>query len=83
MFKGMITIVSYSIGILFMFGNGYYFVDVFDLFGATFPLLIIALFECLAVLFYAGRINDDGGVKDMLTAGIYKCAIWIHSLSYL
>ena len=61
-----------------MFGNGYYFVDVFDLFGATFPLLLIALFECLAVLFYAGRINDQGGVKELFTAGINKCAMWFN-----
>ena len=70
----MIAIVSYLIGILFMFGNGYYFVDVIDLFGATFPLLLIALFECLAVLFYAGKINNQG-VKDLFTAGINKCAL--------
>lgn len=68
----MIAIVSYVVGILFMLGNGYYFVDVFDLFGATFPLLLIALCECLAVLFYSAPLN--GSLKDLFTAGIKKCA---------
>lgn len=57
-----------------MFGNGYYFVDVFDLFGATFPLLLVALFECLAILFYAGKLKDrtSGDYKELFTAGIKK-----------
>ena len=72
-----------------MFGNGYYFVDVFDLFGATFPLLLIALFECLAVLFYAGKFNNTSA-SELFTAGIKRCtnftfiislSLWSLSLS--
>lgn len=72
----MISLVSYIVGILFVFGNGFYFVDVFDLFGATFPLLLIALFECLAVMFYAAKLKERTP-KELLTSGIEKCAIQI------
>lgn len=71
--KGVIAIASYIIGILFMFGNGYYYVDVFDLFGATFPLLLIAICESLGVLFYSAKLKDKS-TKELFTAGIKKYA---------
>ena len=74
----MIALVSYAVGILFVFGNGYYFVDVFDLFGATFPLLLIALFECLAVIFYAAKLKEMT-YKEFFTAGIEKCAVHVRT----
>ena len=76
LFTGIIALVSYAVGILFVFGNGYYFVDVFDMFGATFPLLLIALFECLAVIFYSAKLKEKT-TKELFTAGIEKCAVHV------
>lgn len=73
----MIATASYIFGIVFIFGNGYYFVDIFDIFGASFPLLLIALCELLGVLFYSTPLGNDWSFKELPTAGIKTCAEYL------
>lgn len=58
---GVICLICFLISLIFANGAGSYIFNLFDNFSGNIPLLIIALFECLAVAYVYGvqRFCDD------------------------
>ena len=53
-FLGLICGTMCLIGILFVLGSGSYWVALFDAFAGSFPLITVALSECLAIGYVYG-----------------------------
>lgn len=47
--SGLLCLVSMLIGLLFVLGSGSYWVDLFDSYGGSFPLITIALVESFGI----------------------------------
>ncbi|CAL1541962.1 unnamed protein product [Lymnaea stagnalis] len=64
--SGLLCLVMCLVGLLFVTGSGSYWVALFDTFAGSFPLILIALFECIAVgwIFGVNRFCDE--VKYMI-----------------
>ncbi|GAB6032495.1 hypothetical protein CHUAL_011391 [Chamberlinius hualienensis] len=58
---GIMCLFCYLISLIFANGSGIYIFSLFDDFSGNIPLLIIALFECIAVAYIYGlkRFSDD------------------------
>ena len=52
---GVIILVLLLVGLCMVAGNGFYIFQIFDDNCATIPLLVIALFECIAVAWVYGN----------------------------
>ncbi|XP_046853323.1 sodium- and chloride-dependent GABA transporter 1-like [Xenia sp. Carnegie-2017] len=61
----IVVIILFVIGIAFVAGNGYYVFQIFDGYAASFPLLIIAFFQCIGVSWIYGNNKFAEDIKDM------------------
>merc|ERR1712079_419789 len=75
---GCICAVSYLIGLLFCQRSGEYWLQMFDTFSASLPLLLIALFEVLGVSFVYGteKFEDDIEYMISIRPGWYWTITW-------
>lgn len=76
---GLICGVSFCISlIMFAHGSGNYMFSIFDQFAGNFPLVIIALFELLAVSYIYGlkRFNDDCELMTGKRPSIFILLCW-------
>ncbi|XP_072366050.1 sodium-dependent neutral amino acid transporter B(0)AT3-like [Scyliorhinus torazame] len=57
----IICLVSFSIGLIFTTTSGNYWLTIFDNYGTAFPLLVIAFFEFIGVIYVYGinKFSDD------------------------
>uniref|UniRef100_A0A674CTF2 Transporter n=1 Tax=Salmo trutta TaxID=8032 RepID=A0A674CTF2_SALTR len=61
LFTGLICLVSFLVALIFTMGSGNYWLEVFNSYVGSVPLLIIAFFEIIAVayIYGIGRFSDD------------------------
>lgn len=76
--SGLICGTMCLIGILFVLGSGSYWVALFDSFAGSFPLISVALSECIAIGYVYGvnKFGDD--IEQMIGSkvNIYWKIIW-------
>lgn len=53
-FPGVLCVVSFSVALIFTQGSGNYWVEVFNSYVGSVPLLLIAFFEIIAVSYIYG-----------------------------
>uniref|UniRef100_A0A667X069 Transporter n=1 Tax=Myripristis murdjan TaxID=586833 RepID=A0A667X069_9TELE len=60
-FTGLTCLVSFALGLIFALRSGNYWLALFDGFAGSIPLLIIAFFEMISVIYIYGvdRFNED------------------------
>ncbi|KAF3691812.1 Sodium-dependent neutral amino acid transporter B(0)AT3 [Channa argus] len=60
-FTGLICLTSFTVGLIFTLGSGNYWLEIFNSYVGSMPLLIIAFFEIVSVVYIYGikRFNDD------------------------
>ncbi|TNN78384.1 Solute carrier family 40 member 1 [Liparis tanakae] len=60
-FTGLICFGSFTVALLFTLGSGNYWLEIFNSYVGSMPLLIIAFFEIISVVYIYGinRFNDD------------------------
>ncbi|XP_041963926.1 sodium-dependent neutral amino acid transporter B(0)AT3-like [Alosa alosa] len=60
-FTGFMCMVSFTVALLFTLGSGNYWLEIFNNYVGSLPLLVIAFFEITAVVYIYGinRFNDD------------------------
>lgn len=60
-FTGLMCMVSFTVALIFTMGSGNYWLEIFNNYVGSLPLLIIAFFEITAVVFIYGvnRFSDD------------------------
>ncbi|KAG9509399.1 Sodium-dependent neutral amino acid transporter SLC6A17 [Fragariocoptes setiger] len=75
---GVICGISFLLSLQFAHGGGSYFLAIFDQFAGNFPLVIIALFEILAVSHIYGlkRFSDDLELMNGSRPSIFMLACW-------
>lgn len=58
---GLICLISFCVGLIFTLGSGNYWLDIFNNYVGSLPLLIIAFFEIVSVVYIYGikRFNAD------------------------
>ena len=56
----ILCIIGFLMSLIFVTGAGVYFVDLIDHFVTTYPLILVGLFECIAVgwVYKASRLRD-------------------------
>uniref|UniRef100_A0A3B1JLT1 Transporter n=1 Tax=Astyanax mexicanus TaxID=7994 RepID=A0A3B1JLT1_ASTMX len=61
LFTGVICIVSFLVALIFTMGSGNYWLEIFNNYVGSVPLLVIAFFEITAVVLFYGmsRFSDD------------------------
>uniref|UniRef100_A0A3B4DAM1 Transporter n=1 Tax=Pygocentrus nattereri TaxID=42514 RepID=A0A3B4DAM1_PYGNA len=61
LFTAVICVISFLVALIFTMGSGNYWLDVFNSYVGSVPLLIIAFFEITAVILFYGmkRFSDD------------------------
>ncbi|XP_052258716.1 sodium- and chloride-dependent transporter XTRP3-like [Dreissena polymorpha] len=69
---------SFLIGLLFVLGSGSYWVALFDQFSASFPLLLIAMMECVTIgwIYGVNKFGDDIEFMIGSQPNIYWKIIW-------
>ncbi|KAK5910661.1 hypothetical protein CgunFtcFv8_004904 [Champsocephalus gunnari] len=60
-FTGLICLASFTVALIFTLGSGNYWLGIFNSYVGSMPLLIIAFFEIISVVYIYGinRFNDD------------------------
>ncbi|XP_073341562.1 LOW QUALITY PROTEIN: sodium-dependent neutral amino acid transporter B(0)AT3-like [Pagrus major] len=60
-FTGLICLTSFTVALIFTLGSGNYWLEIFNSYVGSMPLLIIAFFEIISVVYIYGinRFNDD------------------------
>ncbi|KAJ8288113.1 hypothetical protein COCON_G00007720 [Conger conger] len=60
-FTGLMCLVSFCVALIFTLGSGNYWLEIFNNYVGSVPLLIIAFFEIIAVVYVygIGRFSDD------------------------
>ncbi|KAF3834410.1 hypothetical protein F7725_025614 [Dissostichus mawsoni] len=60
-FTGLICLTSFTVALIFTLGSGNYWLGIFNNYVGSMPLLIIAFFEIISVVYIYGinRFNDD------------------------
>uniref|UniRef100_A0AAY5EKM3 Transporter n=1 Tax=Electrophorus electricus TaxID=8005 RepID=A0AAY5EKM3_ELEEL len=60
-FTGLICVVSFTVALIFTLGSGNYWLEIFNNYVGSLPLLVIAFFEITAVIYIYGanRFSDD------------------------
>lgn len=53
-FSGLTCLVSFALGLIFALRSGNYWLALFDGFAGSIPLLIIAFFEMISVIYIYG-----------------------------
>lgn len=64
--SGSLCFVSMLIGLLFVLGSGSYWVDLFDSYGGSFPLITIALVESFGIGWVYGVDKFSQDIKEMI-----------------
>lgn len=75
---GVICLVSFIIALIFTMGSGNYWLDIFNNYAGSLPLLILAFFEIIGVVYIYGmkRFNDDLEWMTGRRPNIYWQATW-------
>lgn len=75
---GALCLFSFTVGIVFTFNSGAYWVELFDFFSGTFALMIVALLEIVAVAYKYGVNNFCNDIYSMIgiRPNIYWRVIW-------
>ncbi|XP_028593877.2 sodium-dependent neutral amino acid transporter B(0)AT3-like [Podarcis muralis] len=76
---GLICLSAFLLGLLFALRSGNYWLEMFDAFGGTMPLLVIAFFEVMAVAFVYGMKRFSADVEKMIERPLkgYWKAMWL------
>ncbi|KAI3360939.1 hypothetical protein L3Q82_013151 [Scortum barcoo] len=74
----LICLISFSVALIFTLGSGNYWLEIFNNYVGSVPLLIIALFEIMSVAYIYGinRFNDDIEWMTGRRPNIYWQATW-------
>ncbi|XP_022077351.1 sodium-dependent neutral amino acid transporter B(0)AT1-like [Acanthochromis polyacanthus] len=77
-FTGLICLVAFTISLIFTLGSGNYWLEIFNNYVGSMPLLIIAFFEIITVVYIYGinRFNDDIEWMSGRRPNIYWQATW-------
>uniref|UniRef100_A0A669EKB0 Transporter n=1 Tax=Oreochromis niloticus TaxID=8128 RepID=A0A669EKB0_ORENI len=77
-FTGLICLISFAVALIFTLGSGNYWLEIFNSYVGSVPLLIIAFFEIIAVAYVYGinRFNDDIEWMTGRRPNIYWQATW-------
>uniref|UniRef100_A0A3B4G6T4 Solute carrier family 6 member 18 n=1 Tax=Pundamilia nyererei TaxID=303518 RepID=A0A3B4G6T4_9CICH len=75
---GLICLISFAVALIFTLGSGNYWLEIFNSYVGSVPLLNIAFFEIIAVAFIFGinRFNDDIEWMTGRRPNIYWQAMW-------
>ncbi|CAH1780225.1 unnamed protein product [Owenia fusiformis] len=75
---GILCLVSFTVGLIFVLGSGNYWLDLFDSFSGTFPLMTVAFFEVIGVVYIYGMESFTEDIKFMTGAkpGWYWVITW-------
>ncbi|KAM6935298.1 sodium-dependent neutral amino acid transporter B(0)AT3-like [Lycodopsis pacificus] len=75
---GLICLTSFSVALVFTLGSGNYWLEIFNSYVGSMPLLIIAFFEIISVVYIYGinRFNDDIEWMTGRRPNIYWQATW-------
>ncbi|KAM9383833.1 inactive sodium-dependent neutral amino acid transporter B(0)AT3 [Pholidichthys leucotaenia] len=78
-FTAIICIISFSVALIFTMGSGNYWVEVFNSYVGSVPLLIVALFEILGVIYVHGMktFSEDICYMTGKKPNIYWKACWM------
>ncbi|XP_039254002.2 sodium-dependent neutral amino acid transporter B(0)AT2-like [Styela clava] len=66
---GILCVVSFSIGLIFCLQSGMYVLGLFDTYAGTLPLLLIAFFENIAVVYVYGMDKFSQDIELMMGKG--------------
>uniref|UniRef100_A0A3B5B435 Transporter n=1 Tax=Stegastes partitus TaxID=144197 RepID=A0A3B5B435_9TELE len=77
-FTGLICLLAFTISLIFTLGSGNYWLEIFNNYVGSMPLLIIAFFEIVTVAYVYGinRFNDDIEWMTGRRPNIYWQATW-------
>ncbi|XP_056300561.1 sodium-dependent neutral amino acid transporter B(0)AT3-like isoform X1 [Pseudoliparis swirei] len=77
-FTGLMCLSSFTVALLFTLGSGNYWLEIFNSYVGSMPLLIIAFFEIISVVYIYGinRFNDDIEWMTGRRPNIYWQATW-------
>ncbi|XP_039592891.1 inactive sodium-dependent neutral amino acid transporter B(0)AT3 [Polypterus senegalus] len=77
-FTGLMCLVSFSIALIFTMGSGNYWLEIFNSYVGSVPLLIIAFFEITSVVYIYGikRFSEDIKWMTGRYPNIYWQATW-------
>ncbi|XP_036394629.1 sodium-dependent neutral amino acid transporter B(0)AT3-like [Megalops cyprinoides] len=77
-FTGLLCLVSFCVALIFTLGSGNYWLEIFNNYVGSLPLLIIAFFEIVAVVYVygIGRFSDDIEWMTGRRPNIYWQATW-------
>ncbi|KAM7383961.1 hypothetical protein PAMA_011355 [Pampus argenteus] len=76
---GIFCLVSFATGLIFTLGSGNYWVEVFNSYVGSVPLLVIALFEIIGIIYIHGMKNFSDDIYFMTgkRPNIYWRACWM------
>ncbi|XP_041104372.1 sodium-dependent neutral amino acid transporter B(0)AT3-like [Polyodon spathula] len=77
-FTGLICLIAFSLALIFTMGSGNYWLEIFNSYVGSLPLLIIAFFEIISVVYIygIGRFNDDIEWMTGRRPNLYWQATW-------
>uniref|UniRef100_A0AAQ5ZZV5 Transporter n=1 Tax=Amphiprion ocellaris TaxID=80972 RepID=A0AAQ5ZZV5_AMPOC len=77
-FTGLICLAAFTISLIFTLGSGNYWLEIFNNYIGSMPLLIVAFFEIITVVYIYGinRFNDDIEWMTGRRPNIYWQATW-------
>ncbi|XP_031709027.1 sodium-dependent neutral amino acid transporter B(0)AT3-like [Anarrhichthys ocellatus] len=78
LYTGLICLTSFTVALIFTLGSGNYWLEIFNSYVGSMPLLIIAFFEIISVVYIYGinRFNDDIEWMTGRRPNIYWQATW-------
>lgn len=71
--SGIICLISFLIALCFTLGSGSYWIDIFDRYAGSVPLLVIAFFEVIGVT-YIYKIKRYVGKRLNIFIVRHKCS---------
>uniref|UniRef100_A0A8C8DVX3 Transporter n=1 Tax=Oryzias sinensis TaxID=183150 RepID=A0A8C8DVX3_9TELE len=77
--SGILCLISFGVALIFSLGSGNYWVEVFNGYVGSVPLLIIAFFEIISVIYIRGMktFSDDIYLMTGRRPNIYWKACWL------
>ncbi|XP_032373842.1 sodium-dependent neutral amino acid transporter B(0)AT3-like [Etheostoma spectabile] len=77
-FTGLMCLTSFTVALIFTLGSGNYWLEIFNSYVGSIPLLIIAFFEIISVVYIYGinKFNDDIEWMSGRRPNIYWQATW-------
>ncbi|XP_034029456.1 sodium-dependent neutral amino acid transporter B(0)AT3-like [Thalassophryne amazonica] len=75
---GLMCLTSFTLALIFTLGSGNYWLEIFNIYVGSIPLLIIAFFEMISVAYIYGinRFNDDIEFMTGQRPNIFWQATW-------